>query len=256
MFLSLPLALSLLVSTTVVSANVARGLPWAVNDNWATQVATKPKMTWYHRTSSRFTRLHHSFLTLIATDWADGPVSQMGSVEFCPMFWGPSNWDKWNQRKAEMAKKTPTCLLGFNEPDISSQSNLDPGSAASLYMQEIFPWSKKGTRLGSPGIAFDLNWMATFLNDLSGKGGHVDFIVLHWYACSLLVLYHRFTKRVFVFHLKVWLLQGHRFFQVLCAICPFTLRQEHLDLGNRYHQCLKSIPGTGQVFHGERCHMA
>jgi hypothetical protein len=180
MLASLSLVLSLLVSTTFVSANVARGLPWAVNNNWATQVATKPKMTWYHRMFLSLYASSPSFLILVATDWADGPVSQMGSVEYCQMFWGPSNWDKWNQRKAEMAKKAPTCLLGFNEPDISSQANMDPGSAASLYMQEIYPWSKKGARLGSPGIAFNLDWMATFLNDLNGKGGHVDFIVLHW----------------------------------------------------------------------------
>ena len=108
----------------------------------------------------------------------------MGSLEFVPMFWGPSAWDKWNARKAEMAKKTPAHLLGFNEPEISSQSNLDPGYAASLYMQEIYPWSKKGTKLGSPGIAYNLDWMASFLSNVAKSGGHVDFVVLHWYVSS------------------------------------------------------------------------
>jgi len=72
--------------------------------------------------------------------------------------------------------------MAFNEPDVPSQSNMDPHYAADVYMQEIQPFASKGTRLGSPAITFNDDWMDTFLNSLSSKGGHVDFICIHWYG--------------------------------------------------------------------------
>ncbi|KAJ7597857.1 glycosyl hydrolase catalytic core-domain-containing protein [Mycena floridula] len=142
----------------------ARGLAWATNDNFAPVIGGKPKVTWYHH-------------------WQDGPVKQMPSKnEYVPMFWGSKSWDKWNTRKAEMKKKTPQHLLGFNEPDISSQANMSPSYAADVWMQEIHPWAAKGVKLGSPAIAWDLNWMDNFLKEIKKRGGHIDFMTLHWYG--------------------------------------------------------------------------
>jgi hypothetical protein len=98
------------------------------------------------------------------------------------MFWGPSKWDQWNSRVAEMKKKTPKHLMAFNEPDVSSQSHLSTAEAASLYMKQIYPWASKGVKLGSPAIVWDLNWMNDFINAINKQGGHVDFICLHWYG--------------------------------------------------------------------------
>lgn len=42
--------------------------------------------------------------------------------------------------------------LSFNEPDVDSQANMDSYYAADLYMQQIQPWTSKGTKLGSPAI--------------------------------------------------------------------------------------------------------
>jgi len=114
-----------------------------------------------------------------------GPVPQMPSKnEYVPMFWGPSKWNLWDERLAEMKKNTPKHLMDFNEPDVPSQSHMDPNYAAELFMEQIYPWSKKGTQLGSPAIVWDLSWMATFLSGVEKKGGHVDFICLHWYVLS------------------------------------------------------------------------
>jgi hypothetical protein len=112
----------------------------------------------------------------------------MGTLEYVPMYWGKSQTAAWNQRKKEMATALPQHLLAFNEPDISSQANMDPKSAASLYMQEIFPWGQKGVKLGSPAIAWDLNWMQTFLNAVHDQGGYVDFVNLHWCVFFFLTL--------------------------------------------------------------------
>jgi hypothetical protein len=66
------------------------------------------------------------------------------------------------------------------EPDISSQSNLDPNYAAQLYMEQIQLWGNQGVSLGSPAIVWKLDWMHTSLNGVKNRGGRVDFICIHW----------------------------------------------------------------------------
>lgn len=155
------LALSASFTPTVATK---RGLAWATDDRFAGTISAMPRIEW----------MHH---------WADGHVNQMNSkVEQVPMFWGPSNWGKWNTRVSEMKKKKPGHLMAFNEPDISSQSNMNPYYAAQLFMEQIYPWSYQGVKVGTPAIAFNLDWMQTFLSEVRNKGGHVDFMCIHWYG--------------------------------------------------------------------------
>lgn len=156
-------ALALSFSVSSVSA-CARGLGWATDNRLAPVIGSKPLITWYHH-------------------WQDGPVPQMPSKnEWVPMFWGPSYWNLWNQRVAEMKKHTPKHLMAFNEPDVDGQSNLDAHYAAQLYMEQIYPWSKKGVKLCSPAIVWNLDWMSTFLSAIKKKGGHADLLCIHWYG--------------------------------------------------------------------------
>ena len=69
-----------------------------------------------------------------------------------------------------MNTSPPKALLAFNEPDISGQSNLDPTTAANLWMQEIQPWKKRGVRLGSPQIVWNQDWLSQFMNICKSKG--------------------------------------------------------------------------------------
>jgi hypothetical protein len=145
-------------------ASCARGLGWATDNSFAPNIGSKPMISWYHH-------------------WEQASVPQMPSKdEYVPMFWGPSKWSLWSQRLSEMHQRKPQALMAFNEPDVSSQSNMDPNYAAQLYMEQINPWKNEGVRLGSPAIVWNLSWMATFLNAVQSKGGHVDFICLHWYG--------------------------------------------------------------------------
>ncbi|KAJ6549034.1 glycosyl hydrolase catalytic core-domain-containing protein [Mycena vulgaris] len=161
--LAISSAIALLAAFPAVHAT-NRGLAWATNNDFAPVIGSKPKVSWYHH-------------------WEDGPVPQMPSKnEYVPMFWGTSKWDKWSARKTEMAKKTPQHLLGFNEPDISSQANMSPASAADVWMKEIHPYAAKGVKLGSPAVAWDLSWTQKFLAELKNRGGHVDFVTVHWYG--------------------------------------------------------------------------
>lgn len=162
-FAALSGLLTLLTTFQSVAAT-ARGLAWATDNRYAPTIATKPKISWYHH-------------------WQDGPVSQMPKdVEYVPMFWGPSKWGLWNQRQSQMKNNPPKYLLTFNEPDVSSQANMNPYYAAQLWMEQIHPWSKKGVKIGSPAIAWDLNWLDTFTKELNKRGGHYDFVCVHWYG--------------------------------------------------------------------------
>jgi hypothetical protein len=98
------------------------------------------------------------------------------------MFWGPHYWNLWEQRKQQMNQHKPKHLMAFNEPDVNGQSNMDATYAAELFMQEIFPWAAKGVSIGSPAIVWNLKWMDTFLSEIHKRGGHVDFICIHWYG--------------------------------------------------------------------------
>ena len=176
---ALTLVLSLAISH--VHATCARGLGWATNNQYGSNIGHKPMITWYHRQYSfRLYFQRNSFTELSSfADWQDGVVPEI-NVEFVPMFWGPSKWSQWSSCLSEMNKKTPQHLLSFNEPDVAGQANMDPNYAAELFMQQIYPWSKKGVQIGSPAVVWNLDWVNTFLNAIKQKGGHVDFICLHW----------------------------------------------------------------------------
>ena len=116
---------------------------------------------------------------LSVADWELGHVPEI-HLEFVPMFWGSSKWSEWKARVSEMEKKTPTHLLAFNEPEVSSQANMDPDYATQVYMEELYPWASRGVLLGSPAIVYNIEWMDAFLNAVWKKGGDVDFVCIHW----------------------------------------------------------------------------
>ncbi|KAF7185142.1 Alkali-sensitive linkage protein 1 [Pseudocercospora fuligena] len=81
------------------------------------------------------------------------------------------------------------CVLGFNEPELSSQANMDAEVAAGEWMRVIEPLRRSGQlRAGSPGISSSpdgVKWMQEFLKRIRDKGGDVDFWCLHWYGEGL-----------------------------------------------------------------------
>lgn len=70
-------------------------------------------------------------------------------------------------------------LLAFNEPELSSQSDLEPSDAADLYRQYLQPFAGQA-KLGAPAVSNDgWDWINQFLGNCSGCT--VDFIPIHWY---------------------------------------------------------------------------
>ncbi|WP_211247697.1 glycoside hydrolase family protein [Cryptosporangium arvum] len=111
--------------------------------------------------------------------WGTDPVPAPAGVSFTPMIWGEDSVD---ERTLSTVKQRGDTLLGFNEPDFASQSNLSPARALELWpsLQDT------GMRLGSPAPAFgaatDGSWFDQFMTGARAKGYRVDFIALHWYG--------------------------------------------------------------------------
>ncbi|WP_265935535.1 glycoside hydrolase family protein [Actinacidiphila bryophytorum] len=98
---------------------------------------------------------------------------------FVPMVWGSASA---GADALAQAKKAGPYLLGFNEPDMSAQSNMTVDQALAL-------WPKleaAGKVLGSPAVAYGGDtaggWLDRFMSGAKAKGYRVDFIALHWYG--------------------------------------------------------------------------
>ncbi|GAA0269254.1 hypothetical protein GCM10009539_65500 [Cryptosporangium japonicum] len=111
--------------------------------------------------------------------WGTDPVDAPAGVSFTPMIWGADSVD---ERTLAAAKQRGDTLLGFNEPDFASQSNLSPTRALELWPS----LQGTGMRLGSPAPAFgaatDGSWFDQFMTGAQARGYRVDFIALHWYG--------------------------------------------------------------------------
>jgi RNA polymerase sigma factor (sigma-70 family) len=106
-------------------------------------------------------------------------VSTPKGVEFVPMIWGPGSVTASSLKAAKSAGKE---LLGFNEPDMSAQSNMPVSQALDLWPQ----LEATGLKLGSPSVAYGGDtpggWLDQFMSGAKTRGYRVDFITLHWYG--------------------------------------------------------------------------
>jgi RNA polymerase sigma factor (sigma-70 family) len=110
--------------------------------------------------------------------WSAGH-SGISGPGFVPMIWGGASTDA---NSLAQAKKAGPYLLGFNEPDMSAQSNMTVDQALSLWPKLM----ATGKVLGSPAVAYGGDtaggWLDRFMSGARQKGYRVDFIALHWYG--------------------------------------------------------------------------
>jgi hypothetical protein len=113
--------------------------------------------------------------------WSAGHagITTPHGVDFVPMIWGSGSV---TTQSIAQAKSAGHYLLGFNEPDLSSQSNMSVSQALDL-------WPKlqaTGQTLGSPAVAAGGatpgGWLDQFMSGAKSRGYRVDFIALHWYG--------------------------------------------------------------------------
>lgn len=97
-----------------------------------------------------------------------GPEGQ--SAEFVPMV-------RRDDNPQAVTSKSPY-LLGFNEPDIPEQDNLDVATA-------LVKWralEATGKKLGSPAVAVGVNTGTGWLRDFLAANPRVDFVTVHFYG--------------------------------------------------------------------------
>ena len=113
--------------------------------------------------------------------WQPHPmrITKPDRVEFVPMIWGETFVEP---KQLELAKKSGSVLLGFNEPDLPDQANLTVKQALDLWPH----LTATGMRLGSPATAADPSlsgsWLEQFMDGAKARGYRVDFVCVHWYG--------------------------------------------------------------------------
>jgi hypothetical protein len=113
--------------------------------------------------------------------WLPGiPAHLPKGMAYTPMIWDYRRGREGviNAGKAAKEAGIPE-LLGFNEPDQSSQANMTVEAALAAWpaLQET------GLRLGSPGCVHpDREWMKAFMVGVKKRELRVDFICIHSYG--------------------------------------------------------------------------
>jgi Glycosyl hydrolase catalytic core len=151
------------------------------------------------------TRLHSAW----AYDWSWRSPPTSTGIEWVPMIWGPGSVSGASIRSLTDDRRSGLArfLLGFNEPDSGSQSNMTPEQAAGLWPR----LQSTGLRLGSPAPAVPGDgWLARFMAIAQARRLRVDFIALHYYQDftdpravdelhqQLISIHQRFGKPIWV----------------------------------------------------------
>ncbi|HUR57845.1 MAG TPA: glycoside hydrolase family protein [Opitutaceae bacterium] len=129
-------------------------------------------------------------------------------VEFVPMVWG-GTFDP-----ATLEKQVPAAakyLLTFNEPNFGAQANLTPEQAAALWPKiEMFA-KARGMKIVSPAVNYcgspcnetdPFMWLQKFFAACTGC--QVDYVAMHWYACTKAALTTTLAKYEQQFGKQLW----------------------------------------------------
>jgi hypothetical protein len=127
------------------------------------------------------------------------------NCEYEPMFWGKSSVTASNISYVQQLKTQGRAhyVLGFNEPDLSDQSNMSVHDALTLWPQ----LESIGLPLGSPATSWPtVQWIYNFMDSCIAQGRRVDFICVHMYVGTddnafVQVLQDLYNK----YHLPIWI---------------------------------------------------
>jgi Glycosyl hydrolase catalytic core len=101
-------------------------------------------------------------------------------------------------------------FIGFNEPDIDSQSNMSVKQGLELWKTNVLPMKEKlkDMRFGSPAVSNGpggIPWLEEFLTKLRGiDPSGVDFIVIHYYGSDVNHFKNYVSKVYELFKKPIW----------------------------------------------------
>jgi len=103
-------------------------------------------------------------------------------VEYVPMVWGADTAANIQTAVAGFASKGYTNVLGFNEPDNATQSNIPVASAIAL----LPAFDNAKIAVGTPATSANGGgqaWFTTYMADVAASTTlRADFIAIHWYG--------------------------------------------------------------------------
>jgi len=119
-------------------------------------------------------------------NWGPNRIDQQpANIEFVPMIWGAWNAAVLNTTIETVIKPAFEAgltqrLLGFNEPDSSTQSNMPVSKAIKFWPLLQIP----GMPLASPAVAtIQGKWMTKFVRKINKrKRLYMDYVAVHWYG--------------------------------------------------------------------------
>jgi RNA polymerase sigma factor (sigma-70 family) len=140
-------------------------------------------------------------------NWAATPDGITGR-DFVPMIWGAADV---TSATLDEVRQEGRYLLGFNEPDLTAQSDMTVQQAIDLWPRLM----ATGMTLGSPAVATGAatpgGWLDDFMREAAARHYRVNFITVHWYGSDfstgpavqelqsyLQAIYDRY-------HLPIWL---------------------------------------------------
>ncbi|KAF9221863.1 hypothetical protein BS17DRAFT_784085 [Gyrodon lividus] len=126
-------------------------------------------------------------------------------LEGIPMLWG---YDQITDFQNLVVKGYANYVLGMNEPNEPSQSNMSPQEGVSLWMQYINPLQYEGYYLISPACTNDdagLAWYQQFFAGCQSAGCHVDAIAFHAYTTSAQAVIDFATQLHNTYNMDIWI---------------------------------------------------
>jgi hypothetical protein len=142
--------------------------------------------------------------------WATTPggIVTPPGVSFVPMIWGSADVTPAALAQAQAQSND---LLGFNEPDLSTQANMSVAQALALWPKLM----ATGMQLGSPAVATGAatpgGWLDQFMRGAAARGYRVNFITVHWYGADFATAaavsqLRRYLAAIYArYHLPIWI---------------------------------------------------
>lgn len=140
-----------------------------------TEHTGKRGLAWASIVSKDISLFNSSSLISWDYNWSPnkGDPMNVSGLEFTPMIWNGVGIDQFADKVRQEEAKI---ALAFNEPDLASQANMDPATAAKLWIQYLEPLRASGIKLGSPAVTQNgAWWLKAFFQACNGSCT-VDFI--------------------------------------------------------------------------------
>lgn len=134
--------------------------------------------------------------------WSPYLPTNLYGLQGVPMLWG---YDQISDFQNLVVAGYANHVLGMNEPNEPSQSNMSPSDGVALWQQYINPLAQKGYYLVSPACTNDqtgLDWMASFFQECTGC--QIDAVAFHFYGTDAQAFISYATQLYNTYKKPIW----------------------------------------------------